>query len=267
MPDGSTVSACATTTDGSTCGSTTRRWSRNRSSTAARVGHGPTVVRHLAGCPTDRVHSQRARVRSAVCRRGRHSDDRRGRPRRARPALVAGRPAGRAAIGRAHTDPGGGLRRLDMGAQRRGDRSAERLGGAATRRARPGGDRGRRWQHAPRPAVPRRRSDRSAVVLAARRPDRPVAGHVHAAHRLLALAGLERARARSPWLDRPRARLPAGAAWSLGRARRQRRRRRDHPCPRAGLGLAGAHGDRRIVCRRVHRARRRRVETGVWSPP
>ena len=231
------------------------------------LGHGPTVVRHLAGCPTDRVHSQRARLRSAVRCRGRHSNDRRGRPRRAWPTLVAGRPAGRPAIGGAYPDSGGGLRRLDMGAQRRGDRSAERLGGAPTCRARPGGDRGHRWQHAPCPAVPRRRSDRSVVVLAARWPVRPVAGHVHAAHRLLALTGVERARSGSPWLDRPRARLPAGAAWSLGRTRRQRRRRRDHLRP---LAAAGARRSTRRSSDHLQAGSPRsgsRRRDRRWSPP
>ena len=42
----------------------------------------------------------------------------RGRPWRARPALVAGRPARRVAIRRAHADPGRGLRHGDVGARR-----------------------------------------------------------------------------------------------------------------------------------------------------
>ena len=67
-----------------------------------------------------------------------------------------------------------------------------------------------------RATVPRRRP----AVLVARRPDRPVDGHVPAPAGLLARPGVGRARARPPRVDRARPGLPAGVARAVGRARR-----------------------------------------------
>ena len=107
---------------------------------------------------------------------------------------------------------------------------------------------------------------RGAAVLGARRADRPVAGDVHAAARLLAGAGLGRAAADHRGSTGHGRALPAGDAGAVGRARRRRRRRRlaaaQPPAGRRRAATVVSWAQRR----RVHRARRRRAPPPVWSP-
>ena len=179
----------------------------------------------------------------------------------ARPAVVAGRPAGRAAHRRPDTDAGRRLRHRHVGTPSRRRRTGRRLG----RRRRSSSRSPSRSTttattlHARRYCSPRTERRSAPARDAPRRADRPVAGDVHAAARVLGRPGLGRPGARPPRLDRPRPGLPAGAPRPVGRARRRRHRGVDRPRPRLRLVRAGAHRrDGRLV-RRLHRARRARA--------
>ena len=138
--------------------------------------------------------------------------------------------------------------------------SAGRRPGHCVGRGRPpraGVGRGRaRRRHPLRPAI--RRRSRAHAVLGPRRTDRPVAGRVHAASRLLVVAGVGRARARSARLDRSRTCLPAGVAGRVGAARR-RRHGGDARAPHdRGWSTPERDGDDGQLVGRADRARRAR---------
>ena len=145
------------------------------------------------------------------------------------------------------------------------DRTAERVGG--------------RWR-SPSPSSsrsPQRTASRctpastaadaptgSAVVLAARRSDRPMAGHVHASHRVLA-----RRRVGTCWC--PTIVVPPDTAAPYQQALRGRWGELDVSdtvdvighAHLERLGLAIAHRHRGVIGRWVHGARRRRQQPGT----
>ena len=226
------------------------------------VGAGAAVVRRVARRTPAGVHPQRGRLRPVVRRRPGVRRGGRRRPRRPRAAVVGRRTARRAAHRRTHTDAGRRVRHGDVGAHGARRRAARGWEDARPGRTRAGRDHRPGRGDGARPAVHGRPAARAAV-LGARRTDRPVAGDVPAADRLLAQRGLGRARTRSPRLHRTRPRLPTGDAAALGRARRRRRRRRHRTRPPAP-GWADTGHDRRArrQRRRVHRARRGRGAPG-----
>ncbi len=233
---------------------------RSRGARAVRagrpdVGAGPAVLRRRAVGPPRRLRPQRGGLRPAGRRRRVDGRARRRRPGRPLVAVVARPPARRAAHRCADTDRGRGVRHDDVGADRRRRRAGPGLGRRRPGRARAGaGDGGRRCRAA-RPAVPQPAPERTAAVLGARRPDEPVGGRVRAPAGVLGRPGLEPARPRSPRVDRPRARVPAGAARTLGRARRRRHRHAAGPGPAARGRTAGDDGRRRWLGRRHGGAR------------
>ena len=97
------------------------------------------------------------------------------------------------------------------------------------------------------------------AVLDPRRTHRPMAGRVPAACRLLVVAGVGRARARSRGDHRPRPRLPAGPARRMGSARCRRHGRDRGGVARTWVERPGTHrADGRVV-RRDDGARRARA--------
>ena len=218
------ASASATTPVGSTSGSATARWSTNRSSTPDRRGgwgNGRSPCRPTA----DRVaftRNERGFGRLCVVDVATGEVTEVG-ARRARPAHV-GRRSSRRACGGARTPTQIVVYDTSTPAWRRGS-DACAVGPVVG------------WDSVelPEPEVvsvehdgvtlarpPVRRRRRAHAVLDPRRTDRPVAGRVPAACRLLVVAGVGRARPRSARQHGPRPRLPAGAARRVGPARRRR---------------------------------------------
>ena len=200
-------SVCATTTVGSTCGSAIDRWSTSRSNTAARVG-GWASDRSLCRPTGAELRSPATKLGSEGCASSTSP--------RARCQEVARGVHGQLSW------QGGRLCALRSGARTptqvvvyddtTWERTVLAVGPLSG------------WEHLPlgEPEVIEvcaadgatlharlyraDASDRSPALLVARRPDRSVAGHVHAADRLLAGAGMERAGAGPSRFDRSRPR-------------------------------------------------------------